>query len=164
MKNLYKMIRQDEGEKLELYLDTEGYQTIGIGHLCVLSSSRQKAIEHLDKLLGRSTNGKITQQESEQLFAQDVQKSLREIERAGLMDIYTPSNEARRNALVNLMFNLGGPRLLGFKNALKAWRAKDYNKAADEFLDSKWARQVKSRSMRVTQCIRNGNMNSYGIR
>lgn len=164
MVTLYQMIKRDEGEKLELYLDTEGYQTIGVGHLCVMSSSREKAVAHLDKILGRSTHGRITQQESTLLFNQDVQKSLREIERTGLMDIYTASNEARRAALVNLMFNLGGPRLLGFRNALKAWRAKDYQKAADEFLDSRWARQVKSRSVRVTECIRNGNMNSYGIR
>lgn len=164
MVTLYQMIKFDEGEKLSLYLDTEGYQTIGVGHLCVMSSSREKAVAHLDKILGRSTHGRITQQESTLLFNQDVQKSLREIERTGLMDIYTASNEARRAALVNLMFNLGGPRLLGFRNALKAWRAKDYQKAADEFLDSRWASQVKSRSVRVTECIRNGNMNSYGIR
>ncbi|MFB4742010.1 glycoside hydrolase family protein [Enterobacter hormaechei subsp. steigerwaltii] len=161
MVTLYQMIKRDEGEKLELYLDTEGYQTIGVGHLCVMSSSREKAVAHLDKILGRTTHGRITQQESTLLFNQDVQKSLREIERTGLMDIYTASNEARRAALVNLMFNLGGPRLLGFRNALKAWRLKDYNKAANEFLDSRWARQVKSRSVRVTECIRNGDMRSY---
>ena len=44
--------------------------------------------------------------------------------------------------MINMLFNLGLPRLLGFTNMWAAIQAGDYAKAADEMLDSKWAAQV----------------------
>lgn len=157
------MLKIDEGEKLELYKDTEGYWTIGVGHLVTMNPSKELAVQILDKTLNRKTNGRITLVESEKLFQEDIQKSISEIKRAGLMDIYTESNECRRAALVNLMFNLGATRLLGFKKALKAWREKNYNLAALEFMNSRWAVQVKFRANRVCSVIQTGTTGLYKI-
>lgn len=63
---------------------------------------------------------------------------------------------ARQDAMINLCFNLGISKLLGFKKALGAMGRGDYDKAADEFLDSKWARQVGNRAIEVTDMIRKG--------
>lgn len=63
---------------------------------------------------------------------------------------------ARQDAMINLCFNLGISKLLGFKKALGAMGRRDYDKAADEFLDSKWARQVGNRAIEVTDMIRKG--------
>jgi lysozyme len=49
---------------------------------------------------------------------------------------------ARQDAMINLCFNLGMTRLRTFKKALQAMSEKDHQRAADEFLDSKWAAQV----------------------
>ena len=43
-------------------------------------------------------------------------------------------DSVRQDALINLCFNLGMTRLLGFKNALTAMSVGDYDKAADEFM------------------------------
>jgi lysozyme len=48
-------------------------------------------------------------------------------------------------------------RLLGFKNALTAMSVGDYDTAADEFMDSRWAKQVGRRAEEVCTMIRTGN-------
>ena len=58
--------------------------------------------------------------------------------------------------LCNMAYNLGVPRLLGFERMWAALAAGDYERAADEALDSKWARQVGARAARVAALIREG--------
>ena len=66
-------------------------------------------------------------------------------------------DSVRQAAMVELCFNLGLTRLLTFVRALTAMAAKNYAKAADDFLDSKWARDVKQgRAVTVTEQIRTG--------
>jgi lysozyme len=73
----------------------------------------------------------------------------------------------RKRALANLCFNMGmgwaktttnqGRGLLSFTKALRAMEDENYSKAADEFLDSSYARKVgANRSKFVTDLIRNG--------
>jgi lysozyme len=45
---------------------------------------------------------------------------------------------------------------MGFQNAMGAMAVGDYEKAADEFLDSRWANQVGQRALDVTHMIRTG--------
>jgi len=47
-------------------------------------------------------------------------------------------------------------RLLGFKNALARMAECRYPEAAEEFLDSRWAKQVGSRADEVTEMIKTG--------
>ena len=58
--------------------------------------------------------------------------------------------------MINLCFNLGLPRLKKFVKALAAMEAGNYEEAAIEFLDSRWAKQVGSRALEVTHMIRSG--------
>ena len=70
---------------------------------------------------------------------------------------YAELNRSRQDAMINLCFNLGMPRLMTFKKALAAMEDKDYSKAAIEFLDSLWARQVgPNRSNEIALMIRTG--------
>ena len=56
---LYEMLRFDEGEKLQVYKDTEGYWTVGIGHLLTKNPTKEQAIACLDKELNRVTSGVV---------------------------------------------------------------------------------------------------------
>lgn len=60
------MLRYDEGEKLTMYKDTEGYFTIGVGHLITKNPSRDYALKELDKAVGHPCYGYITAKESDQ--------------------------------------------------------------------------------------------------
>ena len=55
---------------------------------------------------------------------------------------------------MNLAFNMGVYSLSKFVKALRYMEDKQYDKAADECMDSKWARQVGSRATEVTDMIR----------
>ena len=58
--------------------------------------------------------------------------------------------------MIDISFNLGQTRLRGFKKALDAMATEDYDRAADEFMDSRWSEQVGDRAVEVTEIIRTG--------
>jgi len=55
-----------------------------------------------------------------------------------------------------MCFNLGIFRLLGFEQALTHMRAGHYDDAAREMLDSRWAKQVGARAVRLAALMRKG--------
>jgi lysozyme len=58
--------------------------------------------------------------------------------------------------MVDMLFNLGLPKLLKFKNTLAAIRQGDYERAARGMLNSKWARQVGRRAKELAEMMRTG--------
>lgn len=65
-------------------------------------------------------------------------------------------DKVRQDAITDISFNLGQTVLRKFKKALKAMSDKNYEKAADEFMDSRWSQQVGNRAVEVTNMIRFG--------
>jgi lysozyme len=63
---------------------------------------------------------------------------------------------ARFGVLCNMAFNLGVAKLAGFERMLAATKAKDYETAAIEMLDSAWADQVGDRALRLAEQMRRG--------
>ena len=51
------------------------------------------------------------------------------------------------------------PRLNKFKKMWSAIEDEDYNNAAVEMLDSRWAEQVKGRATRLSDIMRTGELN-----
>jgi lysozyme len=127
---------RDEGLRLSPYRDTLGYWTIGIGHLLGLSPRMDQ----------------ITLAEADALFVADLAEAKANLNR--ILD-GLDLNEARYRALVNMSFNLGG-KLRGFKKFLAAVEAGDWQLAGREMLDSKWAKQVGPRSLRLRDMIVTG--------
>ena len=144
--NLINTITQDlvrhEGTVLEIYLDTEGLHTCGVGHLIKLGD------EEFKKPVGTP----ITEERALELFKQDLAVSIKECETLfpNLGDYPDPV----QRVLVNMTFNLGRPRLSKFKNMIKAVEAKDWNEAANQMVDSRWYRQVKSRGVELEELMR----------
>ena len=61
----------------------------------------------------------------------------------------------RRNILsVNMMFNMGRPRLSKFKGMKAGVDARDCNEAADQMVDSRWYTQVPNRARRLVDRMR----------
>ncbi len=60
-------------------------------------------------------------------------------------------SKSRQEVLVNMMFNLGAPRLLNFKRFWKALECNDFNTASLEMLNSKWSKQVGNRSIELAK-------------
>jgi lysozyme len=62
----------------------------------------------------------------------------------------------RLRALIDLMYNLGKTKFLTFKKMIQAIKEGDWNKAADELLNSKYAEQVGIRAIENAERLRNG--------
>ncbi len=132
MQDLQKWIKACEGLDLHSYVDTTGHLTIG---------------------WGRNLENGITLNEAELMFQNDFNRALGELQQ---LDWFRMQPEGVQNALINMNFNLGINRLLGFKRMIAALRVKDYTQAALEALDSRWANQVHKRANDIAVMIRSG--------
>lgn len=69
---------------------------------------------------------------------------------------YPALTPARQDAIANMVYNLGFVKFLLFRKALDALNAGDFDLAANEFLNSRWAEQVGARARRIANIIRTG--------
>nr|6A9J_A Chain A, Endolysin,Autophagy-related protein 2 [synthetic construct]6A9J_B Chain B, Endolysin,Autophagy-related protein 2 [synthetic construct] len=160
--NIFEMLRIDEGLRLKIYKNTEGYYTIGIGHLLTKSPSLNAAKSELDKAIGRNTNGVITKDEAEKLFNQDVDAAVRGILRnAKLKPVYDSLDAVRRAALINMVFQMGETGVAGFTNSLRMLQQKRWDEAAVNLAKSRWYNQTPNRAKRVITTFRTGTWDAY---
>ena len=76
------------------------------------------------------------------------------------VDTFAPKDIGpnRRAALVAMVFQLGMPTVLKFKKMLAALEQGNWLEAADQALDSRWARQTPSRAKWVAEILKTGEM------
>ena len=76
------------------------------------------------------------------------------------LQVIASGREIRMNsgkeAMINLSFNLGQTRLQKLVKALDHMASGSYDLAANEFMDSRWSKQVGQRAVEVTEMIRTG--------
>ena len=132
-------IRKHEGWRDKVYKDSLGHRTIGIGHLCL---DHEKWVD--DKVYPRKV--------IEKTFEYDFNIALNDARKLIVEENIHPDAFA---CLINLCFNIGGPRASRFKKALSALEKQDYKVAAIEFLDSRWAKQVPNRAHELAKIMRN---------
>lgn len=163
------MLQRDEGLRLKVYWDTEGYPTIGIGHLIAMQQIRDMA--QINKILsnqvGRTVTGNpgsISMDEAAELFKKDLADMQRDIKTNGTIGpVYARINRSRQMALENMAFQMGVGGLAKFTNMLAAMFIGDWVTAYKEARNSRWFSQTKGRASRVSMIILTGNMESYGI-
>ena len=130
-------LMRDEGIRFKAYRCTAGVWTIGVGHA-----------------KGVGEGDECTEVQALAWLNDDIKDAERDL------DVRFPwwrdLSEARQRALVNIAFNIGINRLIGFRRAMGAMERGDFAEAAAEFLDSKWADQVKGRAQRIAKLIREG--------
>jgi lysozyme len=132
MNNLERQLLRHEGLKLKPYRDTVGKLTIGIGR-------------NLDD------NG-ISESEALTMLRNDIAEVKSSLER---FKWYERIDANRQDVIANMCFNMGLPTLLKFKRMIKALEDHNYNQAANEMLDSKWAQQVGNRAVELARIMRN---------
>jgi len=142
LNRLREDLETDEGVKYEIYLDHLGYPTFGIGHLV-----READPEH-----GCEVGTSVSADRVAEAFEQDVKTVLSDC--AKLYSDFDELPEEAQLVIANMMFNLGYPRLSAFKGMKAGVDARDWNRAADEMLDSRWAKQVPNRANRLVERIR----------
>lgn len=134
-KRVYDDLIRWEGWRLEPYDDATG-----------------RVIRPGDALIGKITIGAgrnltdrgITQAEGLVLLATDADIALIELDR--IAPWWRQLSGGRQLALVNMIVNLGAPRLLKFRDMLAALQSGDYGQAAAEAMDSLWADQTDGKT------------------
>lgn len=138
-----------EGLRLQPYRCIKGRLTIGVGRNLDSNplSSEEKSV------LGDWKHG-ITTQEAMYLLRNDILKINTLLKKH--IKFFSKLDDERQYALIDMAFNMGIGGLLQFKKMLKAIEQKKFNQAADECLNSQYAKITKKRAIRIAEVIRNG--------
>lgn len=131
---LSAQLTRDEGLRLKAYRDSVDKLTVGVGH-------------NLD-------DRPISERAAKVILEDDIAEAVGELDR--VLPWWRELEEPRQGVLVNMMFNLGAARLLGFRDTLNLLRLHRYDEASEEMLASKWALQVGPRALRLSQQLRTG--------
>jgi lysozyme len=144
--NLTDQIKEDlvrhEGYVTEIYLCSEGYPTFGIGHM----------VTEQDMEYSWPVGTPVTDERILQVFHDDCKVAVEDAELI-VDDLYDHPDSVIR-VLVNMVFNLGRPRLSKFKRTLEAVNNKEYLMAANEMIDSKWYKQVGRRGAELVDIMK----------
>jgi len=133
MKQLVEQLKRHEGYRQFPYKDTVGKLTVGIG-------------------LNLDDRG-LTEWEAEFI----LRDQLLNIEgRLNMFSWFNIQDRVRKDAIINMAFNLGIGGLLNFEKMIMALQNKDYDEAYSEALDSKWATQVGNRANELATQIKTG--------
>ncbi len=125
--DLVRDLVRDEAMMLRAYRCPSGRLTIGVG----------RNIEDVG----------ITEAEALHLLGNDLTRVESELDRN--VPWWRALPEPAQRGLVNMAFNLGWPRLSGFRKMLAALEEGNFTRAAAEALHSRWAGQVGARARRI---------------
>ena len=95
----------------------------------------------------------ISEEESELILKLRLQKLHNKLNE---LDWYAKQNQDRKDALLDMAYNLGFSGLLKFKKMIAALKINDYKSAAVEALNSKWAAQVGRRANKIAHILETG--------
>jgi GH24 family phage-related lysozyme (muramidase) len=163
------IFNNEESRKVKTtrYVDSEGHPTIGVGFNLDRAGARKK-IEALgyDFAAVKSGQQQITERHALQLFDEDVRAA--ETDVAQLYTDITPKtvpawnqlDEGRRQALIDMSFNLGRTKLRKFKKMWVAIANGDWATAAAEAQNSDWFNQVGRRGPKVVDLLKAGSPTS----
>ena len=150
--SVFEQLKIDEGVVYEVYRDHLGYLTFGVGHLITKS----------DPEYGCIVGTPISEERVKQAFEHDFGVALRECYNLyGFRWSDFPGEV--QEILVNMMFNLGRPRLSKFKKMNGHLETGDWKNAAVEGRDSLWYDQVGNRAERLMTRLENVPQRDFSI-
>ena len=155
--HLVKQLIKSEGLRLEVYQDTLGIDTIGVGRNLEDRGISQEELDAMDiPNIDTIYQYGITEADAAFLLENDIEIVENEIVKAHpcVKDL----DSVRQLVLVDMAFNMGVPRLSGFKKMWAAIHEGDFPTASREMLDSRWAVQVKGRSHKLAHAMHHGEL------
>ena len=126
--NEISQLMMDESIRYDVYVDSLGNKTIGVGHM----------------LTDDDTITTLTPHQAIDLLRHDYT-----IASKSVLKRYPWASGDVHRVLVNMSFQMGEGRLSKFEQTLLALERGDYDLAAAEMLDSTWARQTPNRASRL---------------
>lgn len=136
---LEQQLISDEGVVYEIYLDSLGYPTLGVGHLITAS----------DRENGLPVGTRVAEDRVWELFRKDVDLAIVEA-RVLFGQQFAEWPGEVQEILINMIFQMGRPRVSRFVNMRGALDRRDWKEAARHGRDSLWWReQTRNRAERL---------------
>ena len=151
-KSYFDMFSLNEGNKPQVYKDTAGNRTIGIGFNLEDAGNRRFLKEQNININELFDGRKLSDTETKILYNHSLRQAFSDAQKFDPNLARRP--EAVKMAIVDMAFNLGLTKLNKFVDMKAALMNNDYNAAADEMVDSNWYKQVKSRGPRMVKIMR----------
>jgi lysozyme len=149
MSKLFDLLKFEEGYRERVYYCSEHYPTIGIG---TKLGSKNAPLEHYTFTV-----------------SEKVAKAMLDDEVSSIVKLlvgyrwYTQLDENRQTIIKSMAYQMGVSGLLKFRNMIAALEAQDWQRAHDQALDSRWARQTPKRANRHADVLLTGDLESvYG--
>ena len=136
---LLESVKKHEGYKNHVYLDTRNKRTVGVGHLCVedfWEDGKEYEESFLMDILQKDLQGSID-------GAEELCEGLKISDDAKIL-------------IIEMIFQLGKTGVKKFRNMWKALQQDppQYDVAATEMLDSRWAKQTPNRAKEMSDHMR----------
>ena len=154
------LIYKHEGMRHVVYLDSKGIMTIGVGFNLERPGARQKIAAcgvDYNQLCSGATALKSAEQ-VDSLFEDDLDEAIEDAITSVSNFIDQPDEV--QMVIVDMVFNLGVGGFRAFKKTIAALEAKDYETAANEMQNSKWAEQVPNRAAENIRLVRQSSRHS----
>ncbi|HAU67650.1 MAG TPA: hypothetical protein DCW52_04570 [Gammaproteobacteria bacterium] len=149
------MLSLNEGDIPNVYKDTKGKSTIGIG-FNLDDSANQKFLKKSGINRNELINGRpLNSQEKYTLYNHSLTQAFTDAQKFDSRFASRP--ETVKKAIVDMSFNLGLTKLNKFKKMKEALEVDDYSTAADEMVDSDWYKQVNTRGPRTVGLMRSAS-------
>ena len=132
MQDIINSIKAHEGYEPMVYQCTEGHDTIGVGF-------------KVDDLF-------LSEKVCDLILEEKLNDLIPRIERK--LNWFRYAQDEVKLVIVNMSYQMGLNGVLQFKRALAAMEIKNWEMAADEMLDSLWARQTSRRANELADIIR----------
>lgn len=136
---LREEISADEGVILATYLCSLSHKTVGIGHLCLAGEPEY------DLPLGTE----VSESRVNALFEIDIHQTIGDCR--SIYKNFDEKPDELQKILANMCFQLGKTRLAKFVKTNALIESADYQAAAIEMLDSRWAEQTSERAQRLSR-------------
>ena len=140
MERLLKSVKEHEGSRNKVYLDSLGKRTVGVGHLCV-EDFWEDDKEYEEKFL-------LT------ILEHDLKSAIKSAEE--LCSDCPDLDDLAKELIVEMVFQLGKTGVSKFRNMWKALQhdPPNYERASLEMLDSRWASQTPNRAKKMSDHMR----------
>ena len=140
MDRLLKSVKAHEGYRNKVYLDSLGKRTVGVGHLCV-EDFWEDDKEYEEKFL-------LT------ILEHDLKSAIKSAEE--LCSDCPDLDDLAKETIIEMVFQLGETGVSKFRNMWKALESNppQYDVAATEMLDSRWAKQTPNRAKEMSDHMR----------
>ncbi len=142
--NVIDVLEFEEGYRDKAYHCSEGYPTIGIG---TKIGPKGASLSNYEFKVSREAAGVMLKDELDGVT-----------EKLNANRWYSELTEDRKAIIQSMAYQMGYAGLIKFKNMIAALESKDYQLAARESLDSRWAKQTPARAERHAAVIGFGSI------